>query len=437
MIRTMLYGGVAIALSVLAPPAIGYAQGSPSSPSPYLLVLAADADGQGEDFFAVIDVAANSPTVGKVVSTRPFGHKKSMPHHMEYVLPERGHLVFANAHHAEATMLLDVSQAPALKVAKSLPLPNGLRFPHDYARLPTGNVLVGFLRSPGKSPAPDETVDPGGHGGIAEYTADGRLLRSASAAVDGLAKPVRIYAMVPLIEQDRIVTTSARMMEKHSANVIQIWRYSDFKLLKTIAVPAGKKVDGSALDWANEMPFGPRLMADGSILMNSYMCGFYRITGIATEDPKVAHVYDIQGSDPASLNTRVGCSVPVVIGSHWIMPVAWSEMVVTLDVSDPSSPREIARLAMPDKFAAHWAARDPGSNRIVIGAETEKERGLFVLLHDPVSGALSLDRSIGTAAAPGYIDMAGLNWPHGKSGGAIAHAALFMPAGKNDDRNAK
>jgi hypothetical protein len=165
--------------------------------------------------------------------------------------------------------------------------------------------------------------------------------------------------------------------------------------------------------------------------MNSYMCGFYRLTAIASDRPRLTHVFDIHGRDPSSGRTRVGCSVPVVIGHHWIMPVAGSQMVVVLDVADPASPREIGRLQMPSDFNAHWAAKDPGSDRIVIGAETGEEKGVYILLHDPRTGQLRVDPSIQSPGAPeGYLDLANMVWPHGPSGAARAHSALFLPASR-------
>lgn len=418
-----------LGLTILLSACVSTQTPNADGPSPYLLILAADEDGREEDFFAVADLRATSGARGRILSTRPFGHRGSMPHHMEYELPAEGRHLFANAHHAEATMLVDVSAAPSISIARSLPPPAPLRFPHDYARLPNGNVLVGFLRSEGPSPKAVDTALPGGHGGLAEYTAEGELLRTASAAVDNHPEPIRTYAILPMPELDRVVTTSARMMEEHSANVVQIWRYSDLTLLTTLEVPAGRNTDGSPLDWARMLPFGSRLMRDGSVLINSYMCGFYRLTDVASAEPRLTHVYDIQGRDPSTTDSRVGCSVPVVVGNHWIMPVAWSQMVVVLDVTDPSSPREIARLPMPFEFNAHWAARDPRSNRIVVGAETGEEKGVFILLHDPVTGGLAFDPAIGTPSGPpGYIDLSRQGWPHGPSGPARAHSALFLPS---------
>lgn len=398
-----------------------------TTPSPYLLVLAGDKDGAEEDFLAVIDLIPASPTFAKAVATRPIGHRGSMPHHMEYQLPPAGKLLFANAHHPEETLLVDVGDPMAMQIRKRLRPPAPLRFQHDYARLPNGNVLSGFLRS--ETPGHDarDKASPG-HGGIAEYDEQGELLRSASAAVPGFKAPVRLYAILPMLDIDRIVTTSARMMESNSADVVQVWRYSDFRLLHTLAVPPAKKRDGSPLGWGALMPFGPRRMADGSVLMNSYACGFYRLTGLASPAPRLAHVYDIHGRDPADQSTRMGCGVPLLIGKYWVMPVGWSQAVVVLDVSDPAAPREVSRLAMPADFDPHWAAKDPLSDRIAIGAELEKEKGIFVLRFDQATGTLSFDEAIvSPSGQAGYIDLDNQSWPHGASGPAWGHAALFLP----------
>lgn len=384
------------AVPIMAMFAAGFApvQGNVASAgSPYLLVLAGDKDGAEEDFFAVIDVAAGSPTVGKAITTEPIGHRGSMPHHMEYELPPAGKLLFANAHHPEETLLVDVGNPLAIEVRRRIRPPAPLRFQHDYARLPNGNVLSGFLRSESPGQNPPDKGSPG-HGGIAEYSEQGELLRSASAAVPGFKVPVRLYAILPMLDIDRIVTTSARMMETTSADVVQVWRYSDMKLLHTLGLPPGLKRDATPLGWSAMMPFAARAMPDGSVLINSYGCAFYRLTGASSPNPEIAHVYDIHGRDPAKESSRVGCSVPIVIGKHWIMPVAGSQSVYVLDVSDPAAPREVSRLAMPADFDPHWAAKDPLSDRIAIGAELEKEKGIFVLRFDPASGQLSFDETI-------------------------------------------
>ena len=414
-------------MAMLAACCLGAKPGAAAAPSPYLLVLAGDKDAAEEDFLAIIDVAAGSSTIGKAVATRAIGHRGSMPHHMEYELPPAGKLLFANAHHPEETLLVDVSDPLAPEVRRRIRPPAPLRFQHDYARLPNGNVLTGFLRSeqPGVDVADKASAT---HGGIAEYDAQGELLRSASAAVSGFKAPVRTYAILPMLDIDRVVTTSARMMEDHSADVVQIWRYSDMTLLHTIGLPPGMKRDGTPLGWSTMMPFAARAMPDGSVLINSYGCAFYRLNDLSSPNPQIAHVYDIHGSDPAKQSSRIGCSVPVLIGKYWIMPVAWSQSVYVLDVSNPSAPSEVSRLAMPAGFDPHWAAKDPLSDRIAIGAELEKEKGIFVLRFDDAAGRLSFDGTIVAASGQaGYIDLDNQTWPHGASGPAWGHAALFLP----------
>jgi hypothetical protein len=413
-------------LSVLATP-------SSSRPtdavSPYVLAFAGDKDEKNSDFFAVIDVRPDSPTKGKVVATLPIGMASSMPHHLEYVLPEKGKLLFANAHHHEMTMLVDTSNALSPKLVKSMRPPAPLRFGHDFARVGNGKVLAGFLRSEGSSPASGDTLVPGNHGGLAEYSEDGKLLRTASAAVAGSEEPIHPYAIVPMLDIDRIVTTSAPMMEDFNADVVQVWRYSDLKLLRTIPVPHGKRADGSALPGAARYPFGPRLLSDGSILMNSYGCGFYRLTEVASSEPKLTNVYTIQVPEPEKPGgTRGACSIPVIKGHFWIMPVGRAHTVIVLDISDPARPKEASRLNFRQDFNPHWAALDPISDRVVLGAELGGEQGMYVLRFDQRKGVLTFDKRIGVAGGePGYIDLEDQKWPHGDTGPAWAHAALFLP----------
>lgn len=400
------------------------------SPSPLLLVFAGDADEADEDFLAVVDLG-NGPTAGRVVASTPIGLKASMPHHMEYALPPPGELLFMNAHHHEQTLLVDVSNSRQPRVAKRLTPPPPFRFTHDYTRLPNGNRLVGFLRSEGASPQKGDTTSPGGHGGIAEYSAAGDLLRSASAEVAGYQEPIRPYAFAPLLGEDRVVTTSALMMEQSSADVVQIWRYSDFKLLHTIAVPPGAAADGTPLPGAGKVPFEPRLMRDGSVLLNAYGCGLYRVTGIASERPSISHVYTIQVPDPPSPDaTRGACGVPAIADNFWIMPVGRAHMLVTLDISDPARPREVARFETALDFNPHWLAADPASSRLVVGAELGGEQGMLILDLDRATGRLSPAAGIVDAdGRPGYVNLAVNDWPHGATGPAWGHAALFLPPG--------
>jgi hypothetical protein len=405
------------------------AAAQPSSDSPFLLVFAGDEDEAQSDFFAVIDMRAGSPTRGEPIATLPIGMRASMPHHMEYFTPPAGERIFANAHHHEMSLLIDVSNPLAPTIAKRFGPPAPLRFPHDFTRTPTGTRLVGFLRSEGASPDPQEVVSPGNHGGIAEYTADGELLRLASAEAPGVTTPIRPYAFAFLPHIDRLVVTSAAMMEHRNADVVQVFRYSDFALLETMQLPPGRLADGTEVPGSQRQGFGPRVLDDGSVFFNAYGCAFYRLDNLA-EQPRLTNVFTLQtpnlAPDAPAHYVRGSCGIPVVFGDYWLMPVGQLHAVVVLDIADPSAPREVSRLSTPDSFNPHWLHRDQSSNRLVLGAELGGESGYFVLRFDDRTGRLSFDPEFRADGQRGYLTLHREAWPHGTTGPAWGHAALFL-----------
>ena len=405
------------------------------SSSPYILIFAGDKDGEDSDFLAMIDVDPESDTRGEAILSTPINHRSSMPHHMEYVPPPDGEPIFLNAHHVEESLIVDASIAGGIKIKSTFSPPAPLRFPHDYTRTPNGTRLVGFLRSQGPSPDPDEQTSPGNHGGIAEYSVDGELLRTASAAVAGLDKPVRPYAFAILPEQDRFIVTSAPMMEKSWAEVVQIFRYSDFSLLHTIALPVGQFPDGTTIANDPAAGFGPRVLDDGSVFLNSYSCAFYHLTQIASDAPQINVVHALKTKPSAHRNAIPGaCGIPFRIGRYWIQPAGDLNAVVVLDILDPKSPKEVFRLATPKDFNPHWLAKDPLADRLILGAELGGEQGFFILQFDRGTGSLSFDKSFRGAKKSrffskkrdGYISLEKKAWPHGKTGYAWGHAALFL-----------
>lgn len=405
--------------------------------SPYLFVFAGDKDEKDEDFLVVLDIDPKSDTLGKPVSSLPIGHKMSMPHHMEYHRPPNGEPIFMNAHHHELSMIVDVSDVKNLKIKNSFRPPAPYRFPHDYTRTPAGTRLVGFLRSEGKSLLPGDDNDPGNHGGIAEYTVDGELIRTASAAVEGLEKPVRPYAFALSLETDRLVVTSAPMMENSWADVVQIYRYSDFKLLHTMELPAGK-IDGKEVPGSQIAGFGARVLDDGSVFLNTYGCSLYHLTDLASDTPSLKVVHTIETRPlKGRKSIRGACGIPYRLGQYWVQPVGCENMVVVLDISDPSQPKEVHRLITPEDFQPHWLAKDPIGNRMILGSEMGFEEGFFVLNFDEKTGKLTYDtnfqakrgsgwKSWFTSKTPGYVSMNLDDWPHGNTGEAWGHAALFL-----------
>jgi hypothetical protein len=416
---------ILVAALALCAPAFEVSRAQSVADSPYLLAFAGDQDEADSDFLAVIDVRPASASFGKAIATTPIGMKASMPHHMEYVMPPAGELLFMNAHHPELSLLVDLADPRAPRIAKTFSPPSPLRFPHDYARTPIGTRLVGFLRSEGASPNPRETIVPGNHGGIAEYTADGVLLRTTSAA-GGTVKPMRPYAFAFLPAIDRIVVTSAPMMELSWADVVQIYRYSDLTLLKTIDLPVGKLADGRAMEGSQRAGFGPRVLPDGSVFLNAYGCAFYRLSEIGSDNPQLVNVFTLETPEArVAGRMRGSCGIPVRFGNYWIMPVGQLHTVIVLDITNPGIPREVFRLALPESFSPHWLARDPKSNRLVLGAEFGGEKGFYLLRFDDRVGRLSFDDFQG-AGARGYLSLENQTWPHGPTGTAWGHAALFM-----------
>lgn len=408
---------------------------SDSGASPYLFVFAGDQDANDSDFLMMIDVDPNSETRGAPISSIPIGHKNSMPHHMEYVPPPAGEPIFMNGHHHELSMIVDVSNPKAIEIKKKLKPPKPYRFPHDYTRTLKGTRLVGFLRSDSASPDPSETVTPGGHGGIAEFGINGDLLRTASAAVSTVDKPIRPYAFALLPEKDRFIVTSAPMMERTWADVIQIYRYSDFELLHTIDLPVGRLKDGTQIEGSEAAGFGPRVLDDGTVFLNSYGCAFYHVTDIETDTPKVNMVYALKTKPSKSRNQiRGACGIPVRVGSYWIQPVGYLNSVVVLDISNPSEPEEVYRLRTPKEFRPHWLAKDPLGSRLILGAELGGEQGFFMLGFDEEKGRLTFDANFKgekkgrffTKKVPGYLSLENNSWPHGQTGPAWGHAALFL-----------
>ena len=422
----MLIGRAAALACVTALAGCAPQPASKDSAAPYLLVFAGDEDKADSDFLAVLDLQAGGNA--RAIATAPIGMKDSMPHHMEYSLPPRGELLFVNAHHHEKTLLIDLANPRQPLIAKTLDPPPPFRFPHDFYRMPTGTRLAGFLRSEGPSPYSGETAMPGNHGGIAEYSADGKLLRQASAAAPGFGAPVRPYAFAYLPDIDRVVVTSAAMMEETTAHVVQVFRYSDFALLTTVPLPEGKLADGSAAPTSYKMGFGPRVLADGSVFFNAYGCGLYRLSNIAAASPMLETLTAIETpprEDPESI--RGACGIPIVFGHYWIQPAGRLHAVLVFDISSPSAPREVMRLATPEPFRPHWLARDPESNRLVLGAEFGGEEGMYLLRFDDKAGALRFDDSITSEGRQGYLSLKNQQWPHGNSGTAWGHAALFLP----------
>jgi hypothetical protein len=208
------------------------------------------------------------------------------------------------------------------------------------------------------------------------------------------------------------------MDDEVTADVVQIWRLSDLRLLHTLTVaplPGQKGIS---------MPYDTRVLADGrTAMLNTYYCGFYRLSGIEGDQPRLDLVHALH--EPNS----EGCAVAVVVGHYWVVPVASGRAIVSLDITDPAHPVEVSRLRSDSTFAPHWLSTDPASDRIVVGSADGGEPRVLIARLNPSTGMLRWDerfRDRGSSRRGVDLDRPELR--HGSASHVMGHAALFGPA---------
>jgi len=361
----------------------------------------------GPSFVVIIDADTASAAYGSIVTSVPIGDMSMMPHHTEYTFP-RGGIVFADDYTAGRAFLIDLRDPNAPKRVRAMDGVPGFEKPHSFARLANDHVIATLQYGNG--------MKPGNPGGIAEFDANGKLVRSVSSADSSMpGARIRNYGVELLPAIDRMITTSAPMDTEHTANTVQLWRLSDLKLLKTIAMP---KVANDSLD---QQPFEVRALPDGkSVMLNSYLCGMYHVT-VDGDAPRVELVHSLR-SPPES-----GCSVPVIVGHYWVIPVAYGHRVIALDVSDPAHAKQVAELKTDSTFLPHWLSADPGSDRIVMVGQDDGEPRVTIIRLDPSTGALTWDDRFHDADKSKHgVSFARSDWPHGKAEHVIPHGSLFI-----------
>jgi hypothetical protein len=375
-----------------------------SQGSPFLFVWSGDKDKAESDFLAVADLRNGSATYGDIVATLPIGAKGTMPHHVEYEFPEGG-MVFGDGWVGNLTSLLDLRDPLRPKLAAQFRDMGDLSFPHSYARLDSGNVLVTLQGREGAYGAP---------GGLAELAPDGAVLRTVSAksgaTPDNLVWP---YSLAVLSGKDRAVVTLAEMgwpgRDYTSTRQVQVWSTIDLKLLGTADLPASGQGEHHV------DPAEPRVLADGTVYVGTFSCGVYRIDGVMEGAPVATFVHAFPGGTGA----HDMCAVPVVVGNYYVQTVPAINGLIALDVSNPAKPVEASRITFDEKFhMAHWIAADRKSDRLVVTGN-DMSWALLVTI-DPETGAMKVDETL-----PDGISFERTTWPHGESGPARVHGALF------------
>ena len=379
---------------------------SPVTGSQFLFVWSADKDKVESDFMSVVDLRDGSATYGDVVATLPIGATGTMPHHVEYEFPAGG-MLFGDGFTGNLTSLIDLRDPLKPKLAAQLKDMGDYSFPHSYARLDNGNVLVTLQGMHGKYGAP---------GGLAELAPGGAVVRTMSAksaaTPDELVWP---YSLAVLPGKDRAVVTLAEMGWPGEAykttRQVQVWSPSDLKLLGTADLPE------SGLGVHHTDPAEARVLGDGTVYVGTFSCGVYRLDGVIEGAPKATFVHAF----PGGTEMHNACAVPVVVGNYYVQTVPEINGLIALDVSDPRKPVEASRIVFDEKFhMAHWIAADRKSDRMVVTGN-DMSWALIVKI-DPATGAMKVDESL-----PDGINFDRPSWPHGDSGPAKVHGAVFGP----------
>ncbi|MEO7454997.1 MAG: hypothetical protein ABIY52_01965, partial [Gemmatimonadaceae bacterium] len=257
-------------------------------------------------------------------------------------------------------------------------------------------------------------------GGLVEMSERGDVVRSGSAADTTIAdRYIYPYSVLPLPRFDRALSTTTDMDEanaKAMSQWVQLWRLSDLKLLRSVALPAGPRGDEHM--WSGE----PRLLADGrSALVHTFKCGLYLVRGLDTDSLVARFVYGFQG---------VNCGVPVLTGQYWVQTVPQAHSLVALDVSDPEHPREVSHVSLGADEEPHWLALEPSGQRFVVNsAGSGRGNRIFIVDFDPATGALRIDdRFRDKGATVAGVRFTSRAFPHGFTGTAIPHGSVFSRA---------
>lgn len=374
-------------------------------PARFLYVWAWDADRRSGDFLAVIDADPASPEYGRTITTVATD-VVGRAHHTEHVMPSGG-VFFANSFVAGTTFRFDVSDPFAPRIAGSFGARGPYTYPHSFARLPNGNVLATFQNRGEGNREP---------GGLVELDPRGEMLRASDAAAPRVDRGIRPYSLVVLPDLDRVVSTTTDMRAEVTARSVQVWRLSDLELLRTVVLPAG--------DRGNEayLPAEPRVLADGrTVVVNTFTCGLYLLSGLEGTDPEARLIHTFPFEPP-----RQTCALPVVLGPYWIQTVPAADALFSLDLSNPVSPTRVDELRLCANCDPHWISADPNGARIVVTGRGAMQHRVLIVQVDTATGRMTVDSTFRDAGAgvPG-VTFDRRQWPHGATGAAVAHGAIF------------
>lgn len=381
---------------------------SAASEDQLLYVWAGDIDGKEDDFLATIDVDPQSKDFGRIIATTPVGARNTVPHHTEYDYPRSG-LLLANGWGGARSFAFDMSEPRAPKLAATFGDVGGYSYTHSFLRLPDGRIVATFQGRNGVYGAP---------GGLVEMTERGEFVRGVDATAPGVdASLAWPYSLTYAPTQNRIIVSMTEMGMADQTSFadtksVQIYDADNLALEATVNLPP----DGAGSElW----PAEPRVAPDGTIYVNTFSCGLYRLDGVGTPAAQAVFLHRFPKNTADDM-----CAVPVIVGKFLVQTVSATNGLVALDISDPQKPIEVSRLAFDHAYhMPHWLAADEGGRLVITGSQ---QPWVLLAAIDRETGALSLDENFRDAGAdkPGVI-FGATPFPHGESGPAQVHGALF------------
>jgi hypothetical protein len=359
------------------------------------LVATPQASATGRDFLAVFDIGPDSKEFGRLVTALPVGDHAQMAHHTNHEMPADG-LLFASDYMAGEGFVFDLNQPHKPKLVATFGDAGPYTHPHSFERLPDGHTLATY-QFKGK---PDEQA-----GALVELDRKGHVVRASDASDPDVDPFIRPYSLLALPKLDRVITTSADMLPSdHASHVVQVWRLSDLKLLKSVLLPKAPHYKDVVSKGATEA----RLLEDGAtVLVVTGNCGLYKLGDLAGSEPSVQFVYDFGYR---------ACALPTVVGHYWVQATMSGHSLTSLDVRDPEHPVEAGHLILEDAALPHWLAHEPGGNRIVITGFGRLATHMLFATINPQTGELKLE--------PHQIDF-DRQWPDGWNGPAMPHGSVF------------
>lgn len=310
-----------------------------------LYVWTRDADGQEDDFLAVVDADPTSPTYGEIVHRASTGSAGNEAHHFGYTVDTDR--IFAGGLFSNEVFIYDTETDPrAPELLRTVDLdPTGYSGPHTLYAVPDG-MLISMLGA----------VDGGGPGGLVKLDEKGEFVE-ALPGPDHEGAPVYMYDVGIKPEMNRMLTSSWAFPEhieggptppEHIGKAVVVWNWKSGEVLQV------EELDLAPLEvrWLH----GP----DG--LGGFINCAFgnsvwYWEDGDTDGELEFHRVLDLaEGSLPADMRVSYD-------NRFLYVSLFGGSEVRQYDVSDPTSPELVDTVEIPH---ANMMKLSPDSRRLYV-----------------------------------------------------------------------